>query len=419
LSAIDRIQFVCHPCATHRRHYVDADSVKVVLSRLPEELWSRLRKIHFKDDARGNRRLGYVTRRGRREVTLCALPIRVSLNAFVTTGRYSTRTQFLNMFGAMPGSQWPVLAVRRFMLYGTLLHEIGHLQVIVPKSSDPNRKFAHEPKAKEFANHWMTKLYSETFAHPDPVHNKPSTEEVEALKRGWVDAHLEYRQGLGAAEAAEKIAHFKKAVELYPNHSLALTELGRLTWPKPEATERERRETWREAETYLRRAVAIDPACPHAHLYLGIVLSRLEHESESRRFFERSVELDPYRYWSLTEYANSIRDWGYLDEAEPIYRKVLQKRPNSCFALTNYARFMLDKARGVVRADILEAIRLLAKARSIRPNLASTEYLLAVAYHELGRPDEARSHVEEALRLQPQDKHARELLQELNEGSAN
>jgi len=419
LSAIDRIQFVYHPCATHRRHYVDAESVKVVLSRLPEDLWSRLRKVHFRDDARGRRCPGYVSRRGRREITLCALPIRVSLNKFVLGSRHSTRTQFLNMFGAMPGSQWPALAIRRFMLYDVLLHELGHLQVIVPKSTNPDRKFASESKANDFANHWLTQLYSETFDHPDPVHNKPSTEEVEALKRGWVDAHLEYKQGLGAAKATERIAHFRKAVELYPNHSLALTELGRLTWPRPGATEHEGRETWREAETYLRRAVAIDPACPDSHCYLGIVLGRLGDEPQSRRIFERAVELDPYLYWSLTVYANNIRDWGYLEEAEPIYRKVLKKHPEYWFALVNYARFMLCKARGVVRANILEATRLLEKARSVRPEDASTEYLLASAYHLVGRLDKARFHVEEALRLQPQDKYARELLQQLNEGSGN
>lgn len=61
-----------------RIHHVTEEDVRVVLSRLPEELWRRLRAVHFNDRSRGARCLGYVTR-GRREITLCALPPRMSL----------------------------------------------------------------------------------------------------------------------------------------------------------------------------------------------------------------------------------------------------------------------------------------------------------------------------------------------------
>jgi len=81
LSKVDSIGFVSHLVAPHRRHYVDKDDVRVVLSRLPEELWGRLRNVHFNDDARGNRTYGYTTTRGRGEISLCALPLQLSLNA--------------------------------------------------------------------------------------------------------------------------------------------------------------------------------------------------------------------------------------------------------------------------------------------------------------------------------------------------
>lgn len=93
-----------------RRHYVDEDDVAVVLSRLPPAATARLRAVHFTDDARGNRRLGYTTTRGRREIALCALPPRVSSNTFVG-GPHGALA-----FGAVRGAQWPSLAVRRFML---------------------------------------------------------------------------------------------------------------------------------------------------------------------------------------------------------------------------------------------------------------------------------------------------------------
>ena len=48
------IEFVTHPVDHHRRHFVSEDDVRIVLLRLPEDLWSRLRAVHFTDnDVRG------------------------------------------------------------------------------------------------------------------------------------------------------------------------------------------------------------------------------------------------------------------------------------------------------------------------------------------------------------------------------
>ena len=155
-----------------RKHYVFEQDVRVVLSRLPEEVYSRLRAVHFNDRSWGVRTLGYTTRRGRREVSICALPPRVSLTRFLVRG------QRPETFGAKRGQQWPELAVRRFLLYDVLLHEIGHLQIINPESKTFRRRFADETKAQEFADAWRKKLWKEYFEHPDPVHNAPIADEL-------------------------------------------------------------------------------------------------------------------------------------------------------------------------------------------------------------------------------------------------
>jgi hypothetical protein len=60
------------------------------------------------------------------------------------------------------------------MLYNTLLHEIGHLQLIDPKANSLRRKYAGERRAEDFAKYWRKKLWSIQFNHPDPVHNSPT-----------------------------------------------------------------------------------------------------------------------------------------------------------------------------------------------------------------------------------------------------
>jgi len=153
-----------------RLHYVNAEDVRIVLSRLPLELWQRLRTVHFNDRSRGARVLGYVNR-GRREIALCALPPRMSL------GRVLVKGQTPAQFGAKPGQKWPVLAVRRFMLYDVFLHELGHLQPIKENARSARLEFAHEKLAQAFADEWCNRLWREPFPHSDPVHNPPTPEE--------------------------------------------------------------------------------------------------------------------------------------------------------------------------------------------------------------------------------------------------
>src|SRR5947209_3045874 len=134
-----------------RIHHVTEPDVRVVLSRLPRELWQRLRSVHFNDRSIGARRLGSV--RGHREIALCALPPRMSLTRFLVKG------QTPEAFGAKRGRQWPGLAIRRFLLYDVFLHELGHLQVVDPEAESDRLIFAREKLAEEFAMAWCETLW--------------------------------------------------------------------------------------------------------------------------------------------------------------------------------------------------------------------------------------------------------------------
>jgi hypothetical protein len=153
-----------------RLHYVNAEDVHIVLSRLPLQLWQQLRAVHFNDRGRGARVLGYVNR-GHREIALCALPPGISLSRVLVKG------QTPGQFGAKARHKWPVLAVRRFMLYDVFLHELGHLQPIKENARSARLRFAHEKLAQAFAVEWCKRLWAHPFPHPDPVHNPPTPEE--------------------------------------------------------------------------------------------------------------------------------------------------------------------------------------------------------------------------------------------------
>ena len=153
--------------------YVSRSDIEIAINRIPEEYRKRLRDITTWHRSNGVRKLGFVRRKGRRDINLCImLPPRVSL------GRYLRKGQSAKEFGAPSRGQWTPWAVRRFMLYDVLLHELGHLQLINPKSKNWNRKYASETLAQDFADVWRRKLFMEPFEHPDPIHNSPTDAEL-------------------------------------------------------------------------------------------------------------------------------------------------------------------------------------------------------------------------------------------------
>lgn len=171
-SRLARIRFSRSAVGADRIHYVNEADVRVVLSRLPFELWDRLRAVHFNDQSRA-RTLGYVTQ-GHRDIALCALPPRMSLRPL--------RGRTPEEFGAQRGQKWPALAMRRLMLYEVFLHELGHLQVVNESGKSERLKFAREKLAIDFARQWRRRLWSTTFVHADPVHNAPTAQEFTTIE---------------------------------------------------------------------------------------------------------------------------------------------------------------------------------------------------------------------------------------------
>ena len=418
MNTIERIQFVRHRTASHRRHYVDEEDVKVVLSRLPEEVWRRLRKVHFKDVARGRRVLGYTTKRGRRDVTLCALPHHVSLKDF---------GEAPEEFGAITGSQWPLLAVRRYHLYNTFLHELGHLQVILPKESNPNRKFAREPIAQGVANYWRGEMWSQPFDHPDPVHNPPSPEEMSLLEAGWVDSHLAYKKGYQLEQAADRedavenrkqaIRQYQRSVDRYPIHALALERLGILSCAEVgEATEEESLLT---AVELFRSALAIDRTLPDSTLYLARALARLGQRNEASQMFKRAMQICEPAHIAMASYAAQLGNWGDTSEAARLFPKALKKDPRCSYTLPRYAEFLLFRSDDPEVADTKKAVDFLKRYIANEPNDAKAHYHLGVAYARLdGCEAEAIVHLRRSMEAEPDGNPARGVLSRLELSAA-
>jgi tetratricopeptide (TPR) repeat protein len=390
-----------------RRHYVDEKDVKVVLARLPPDTIARVRAIHFTDHAKGNRRLGYVPTRGRREISLCALPPHVSLNRFLSG------PQTALMFGAVEAAQWPSLAVRRFMLYDVLLHEVGHLQVVDEGARSARRKFAHETVAQDLANRWREELWSTRIDHADPVHNPPTAEETAALSR-WAEAHSEYRRGLTAqGEVAQR--HFERALELYPAHSLALTELASCVTRQAIITRADLNAARGRAVELLCRALCIDPTFFDANVQMGWNCGHLGRYEDARRHFARAIRYKAMSAKALSAWGDAHADWGFLVEAERLFEKALALEPDDPAILRNHARAVWDLGAHTTK-ETSRALALFTRALAADPNDVRSHRYLARALATIpGEAARALHHAARALALRPEDAAVAELVARLRE----
>ena len=278
---MQKIKFTYKTPDSDRRHYIDEHDVLVLLTRLPSDTWERLKVVHFNDNSRGGHVYGYTTTRGRKEISICALPPRFSL-------KWARAAGVPERFGAISGTQWPTLAIRRYLLYNTFLHEIGHLQIVLPDKSNPRRKFADETIAQMFANQWRKTLWKKKFDHPDPVHNAPTQDENDALKNNWLKAHQLFKKGLNLENACKyenAIQNYNQAIELYPNHTNALENLGILLYNK------NRKFTniveLKQAEDILKNALSKDRLLPLAGRYINKIQESLNNESNELKKHEK------------------------------------------------------------------------------------------------------------------------------------
>ena len=61
MDRLQAIRFIRHRPRSHRRHFITEEDVRILLGRLPPDLWARLRAVHFNDRALGRAGRGTLT----------------------------------------------------------------------------------------------------------------------------------------------------------------------------------------------------------------------------------------------------------------------------------------------------------------------------------------------------------------------
>jgi DNA-binding transcriptional MerR regulator/Tfp pilus assembly protein PilF len=168
---------------------------------------------------------------------------------------------------------------------------------------------------------------------------KPSAEQGAVNER---QAEHWFQRGLALEETGapvgEAVAAYRKAIELNPNASGALVNLGTIAF---------RMRNLKEAHAFYARAMEADPDYPLAHFNLGNLHDEQGHVEEARRYYLNAIRLNPAyadAYFNLALLCERNND---LLQAIAHWHTYLKLDSTSSWA--SAARKQLDRLKKTVR----------------------------------------------------------------------
>jgi tetratricopeptide (TPR) repeat protein len=187
----------------------------------------------------------------------------------------------------------------------------------------------------------------------------------------------------------------------------------------------------REAEAYMRRAMAAAPGREEPRLGLALALNAQGRHAETRQLLQALLRQAPDRWEALVLMGDALTAEGQCAAAEPYYRRALALDPSASEAYVRLAQclekmgrpeaaaevlrqspsgvagseltLLLQARQALARGETEEAIRLGEEALKLAPEHPGLRGLLALAYAQAGDLSAAASHAEAVLAQVPDD----------------
>ena len=155
-----------------------------------------------------------------------------------------------------------------------------------------------------------------------------------------------------------------------------------------------RREYLPIAKEEVRKALAVDPQLPLAHLLLGELALASTQNDEAIREFEAERERDPLDGSVYDRLGDAYSRKGDYTAAQQNLQRALLLEPGSTGPYILLGKVLLKRSDPAAAAGYLE------RARGMDPGNYMTHALLGQAYRALGRTDEAQRETDTSMKLQ-------------------
>ena len=150
-------------------------------------------------------------------------------------------------------------------------------------------------------------------------------------------------------QTAQAIAYFQEALQLSPDHLIALENLGNAY---------RQQKQWDAARRVLEHAVAVGPEDPEANYSLGMVFAQLDDNDRAYEYLQRALKLRP-------AYPEALNNLGVLylrtrrrDEAVASFEECIRVAPTFDQSYLNLARvYSIEDAPNKARSVLLELLK--------------------------------------------------------------
>jgi tetratricopeptide (TPR) repeat protein len=147
------------------------------------------------------------------------------------------------------------------------------------------------------------------------------------------------------------------------------------------------------AETHIRTYLTAKPNDATAHFGLGHILAMEQRADDARAEFQRSIALQPVQTESYYQIGQLELDAHHDVQAQPLFRKTLERDPNHGGALTGMG-ILAYRARDYAQAD-----HYLALAVKAAPDYAPAHYYRGLTLARQGKKDEGDRELQKATEL--------------------
>ena len=220
-------------------------------------------------------------------------------------------------------------------------------------------------------------------------------------------------EAYGKFDNTAALEAYQKAVELDPNNYDALWKLSRAYVDVGEKLKdkNQRKQYYKRAEEYARKAIEINPNGAKGHLYLSIALGRVALDASPKERIRMSKEIKAEVDKALALDPNDDIAWHVLARWH-------RKLSTLSWIEKKFANIFLG---GVPKeASIEKAVEAFQKAIELNPDHINHHLQLAITYEKMGEKDKAIAEYKKVLELPVKDaddpehkQYAKERLEDL------
>ena len=180
--------------------------------------------------------------------------------------------------------------------------------------------------------------------------------------------------------------YYQKVLELDPNHSQTLNNLGAIFLVLGERL---------KAKNCYEKVIELNPNYADAHNNLGNILKELGERLKAKECYEKAISINPNYLNAHYNLGTTFRELGERLKAKNCYEKVIELNPNYVDAHNSLGIILKELG------EIEKAKECYEKAISINPNYLNAHYNLGTTFRELGERLKAKNCYEKVIELNP------------------